>query len=656
MLRSSASVAAPRWLALLPILGSLLGSVSASPAGAAEFPPVTERERSLETAPGHPEAPAVVLYRNGRFTMMGALGSESHSSLRVEGRIKVLSDEGRNHGEVVVEHSDFIRLASFEGRTVLPDGREVALPADSLFQETITGNKSWYRTKAAFPALEPGAIVDYRYELRFELVSDLAPWYFHSAIPTLHSEVVYYIPQHVSAQPWSQATFGGQIRSSQKRTAQGTELKIWMDGLPPIPDEPAGLPFEDLSSSFLVVPTAIVESGTRFLLFEDWKSACDIADYSYREVRRRDGRTRARGRELAKAAGRDREAKARSIFAFVRDEIALLDLPGVSPKIGASLDDMVQEQRADHAGKGLVLEAMLDAAGLDPELVWAADRRFGRIDTAVANPAWFEAVLVRIELDGREVFLDPSDPGHGFGYLRPDLEGMEAVVYSRKKPRVIRLPTAAHDANVRRASLDLALDDDGRIAGTGEMAFEGHHGVRWFTRHRASAARAEAVADYLEERFPGFEIGEAAITEDLEAGRLEVAWTLTQSEEDVLGDEATLVPSRPLGPLSQPFTLTPAQRLTPVLLRFVDRDLVEVSVTWPPGWAAEVVPEDGSLDNGAGAYVTGVEHDEAARTLRYSRRFDTVENLFEGPNYSQLRDLYDAVAAGDARELVVIRE
>jgi Domain of Unknown Function with PDB structure (DUF3857) len=635
---------------------SLLVGAFAAPVSGADFRPITASERALESVPGYPEAPAVVLFRNGRFTMMGALGSESYSSLRVEGRIKILSEEGTGWGEVAVPHSDFIRLVSFEGRTVLPDGREVPLPKDALFRETVTGDKSWYRTKAAFPALEPGAILDFRYELRFEVVSDLAPWYFHSDIPTLHSEIVYYIPEHVSAQPWGQATFGSKFQSSQKRTAQGTELEISLDDMAPVPDEPFSPPFEDLSSSFLVVPTAIVDGGTRFLLFEDWKSACDIADYSYREVRRRDGRTRDRGREIAKAAGKEPGARARALFAFVRDQIALVDLPGVTPKVGDSLDDMVSEQRADHAGKGLVLEAMLDAAGLGPELVWAADRHYGRIDTSVANPGWFEAVLVRIELDGQEVFLDPSDPGNGFGYLRPELEGMQAVVYSRKKPRVIRLPVRSPQANTREVTVALAVDEAGRLSGTGEMVARGHHGAHWFQDHPSSSARAEAVRDYLEESFPGFEIADPEIVEDLDTARLEAKWSLVQAEEDVLGDQATVAPSRPLGPLAQPFTLAPAQRLTPVQLRYADSDRVDLTVSWPEGWVADVVPDAVSVDNRAGLFAVALDVDEEARTLRYSRRFDTVETSFDRSQYVDLRALYAAVDESDDQELVLVRE
>ena len=665
---------------VLSLLG--LAWVLGSPVGAADFPPIRPEDRALGAVPGSPDAPAVVLYRNGRLTIMGGPTSESHSSLVVEGRIKLLTEEGREHGEVVVGHSDTIRLALFEGRTVLPDGREVALPEDSVVRERVSGGKTSYRTTATFPALEPGAILDYSYELRWELITHIEPWFFQDMIPTLHSEITYYVPGHVTARPWGRETFGRRLQAREQRTSWGTELEVWMDDLPAVPDEPATLPFEDLSSRFLLLPTGVTEVGrrmrsafdrnvipggrdtgirvqrTRLLLFEDWKSACGLVDYSYREVRRRDGRVRALGRRLAREAGTEPEARARAVYSFVRDQIARLDFPGVAvaPRPEESLDDLLRDREADLAGKALMLEAMLDAAGFAPELVWAADRRFGAIDTSVANPHWFESVLVRIELGGREVFLDPSSPGHAFGYLHPDLEGMEGLVYSRTSPRLIRLPGRSYEANVRRVTLELTVDGKGRVAGSGALSFEGHHGARWFVGEPTASGRTETLTTFLEERFPGYEVSQVTVTDDLEATRLDATWNLERRREEARGDRVTLVSSRPLGPVAQQFTLTAAERLTPVLLPFPGRDEVEVAVRWADGWAPEAVPEEVGFVSNAGSFVTEVEGDHGGRRLRVRRTFETVERLFVGPNaYLAVQALYAAAAAGDALELVLVR-
>ncbi len=624
---------------------------------ASGFPPVRQSDREMTSVPDYPEAPAVVLYRDARFTMMGTLVSQSSSSLEVEGRIKLLTEEGKKYGEVRVPHSDFVRLVSFEGRTVLPDGREVPVPEDAVFQETVTGQKRWSVTTATFPAIEPGAILDYRYELRFESIAHLDPWYFQDWIPTLHSEITYYVPGSVAAAPWGVATFGGKFQSSQKKTARGTEVKVWMDDLPPVPDEPEQYPFEDLSSRFLLLPTMIGEGVQHYPLFGNWRSTCDVLDSIYADARHRDGAVRAKGKALAKKAGDDPEARARAIFAYVRDSISTAFYPGVAPLSDGTLDDMLRAQRADSAGKALMLQAMLGAAGIDADLVWAADRRYGRIDLGLANPNWFEKVLVRLCRGEREVFLDPGEPGNGFGYLDADLEGMGAVVYDRRKPEQIELPTRPWESNARHARVELRVGDDGALGGTGHLVLEGHDGATWLLAKDTSEDRRDALTDYLKKEFPGFDVGDVKVTEDLDASRIELTWSLAQRAEEVLGDQATVVPSRPLGPIGQRFTLAPSDRLTPVLLPFADRDEVELTVSWPDGWRAEAVPEATSFTSAAGAFTAETHLDEAAHTLSYTRRFDTREREFVGrAAYTALRGLYAAAEQSDAQKLLLLHE
>lgn len=622
---------------------------------AAGFQKVTEREKTMSVAPGYPEAPAVVLFKDAHFTMMGALGSEAYSSLEVRGRIKLLKEEGTDFGEVKVAHNDFVRLVSFEGRTVLPDGRTVPLPDDALFETTVSGKKRWSVTTATFPALEPGAILDYRYELRFESINSFDPWYFQEAIPTLHAEIVYTIPSNVAAIPWGKATFGRRFQTEQQKAARGQQLRVWMDDLPPIPNEPLAFPYEDLSSSFMLLPTLMKVSGQTILLFKDWSSACDVADYTYADVRRRDSEARRTAKRLAKEAGKSDAEKARAILAFVRDEIGTIAIPGVIPRLGEDVDEMLRKRAADIAGKGLILREMLDGAGLDADLVWAAERGYGIVDTSLANPNWFERVLVRVKLDGRTVYLDPVDRAAAPGYLSSQLEGMPAVVYSRRKPEVIELPSAPFDANLRQATVDLTVDEEGRLTGTGKMVLAGHHAAYWLRSEAGSEGLAEALGDHLEERFPGFEVADLDVREDRDVPRIELSWTLTQRDEEVLGDEVTVVPSLPLGPIEQRFTLAPGQRLTPVLLAYADRDEVDVTVHWPDGWEAEVVPDGVTFDNAAGAYHVDRDLDEQAGTFHLHRRFDTTEKSFVGQQaYGALRELYDRTEDGDGRDLVLV--
>src|SRR3954449_13418437 len=101
---------------LLTLILALLASRGAA---AADFPPITAEERALTAVPGEPNAPAVVLFKKGEFLMAGYgrfVGSLA-SHLRVQARVKILTEAGKSNGEIAIAHSGSLRLQSFSGRT-----------------------------------------------------------------------------------------------------------------------------------------------------------------------------------------------------------------------------------------------------------------------------------------------------------------------------------------------------------------------------------------------------------------------------------------------------------------------------------------------------------------------------------------------------------
>src|SRR5690349_4237662 len=110
----------PRRSFLLLLILACAGLVR--PAGAADFPPLTEAERSLSAAT-QPDAPAVVLFRKGELWLLNAArGDEVSSRLVVRERWKILSTAGQEYGNARISHSGHFRLVHLAGRTVLPDG------------------------------------------------------------------------------------------------------------------------------------------------------------------------------------------------------------------------------------------------------------------------------------------------------------------------------------------------------------------------------------------------------------------------------------------------------------------------------------------------------------------------------------------------------
>ncbi|HEY0514716.1 MAG TPA: DUF3857 domain-containing protein [Thermoanaerobaculia bacterium] len=637
----------------LALLGSLAG---ARRAAAEDFPPITDEERAIAAVPGEPNAPAVVLFKKGEFLMAGyGLGSGNlASSLRIQVRLKILTEEGKSNGEIAISHSDAERLHGFAGRTVLPDGRVLPISSDARFVRKTSRSLKTFTTAVAFPSVQVGAILDYRYELRFDSPFYLEPWYFSEEIPVRYSEVVFKTMKEMQAQAWSRAPMRVKIQKQTEKSSVGYVTKAWAENVPSVPDDPYGPPYQDLAAQMLLLPTGIITPYEHVTLFESWPKVCELIGTEYDKALRHDGGVGKQAKAVA-ASGTPRE-KAQALYRFVRDEVHGNLYWGVGVDADHGVGKILSERVGSRAEKALLLQSMLKAVDIDSRLVWAGDRDRGAIDPQLANPHWFDTVLVLVELDGQRTYLDPSDRALGFGHLRAGYEGSPALIHDPKKPEGVVLPAAPFDQNLERAEIDLALDAKGRLAGTGVLRLTGQQAWPKIDWKDDAAKATQAWKEWLDKRFRDFQISDVKAVESADEEKVTVTWSLAQREEEVLGDEATLVPSAPLGPLAQPFVQPSASRRTGVMFGYPYRQEVELRLRWPEGWKVDSTPQEKNVLGSAAALASSVEVKPAERTLVYRRRLDvTRRQLDTSKEYDALRNLFAEVEKNDAQKLALVR-
>jgi len=632
---------------------SLLGGVS--PAAAA-LPPITEADWAAAAPASDPNAGALVLYKSAEFQLMDLRQEHIASFLRLRARIKVLTPQGLESGELEIPHSRQMRLASLTGRTLLPGGVVVPLPADAKFDRRQSKRARTWVTAVAFPALQVGAILEYEVELRFDSVFALEPWYLSDRWPVRFAEVAFLIPKSLEATSWGldprqsglkmQTIEGRDHRRFEARAAQ----------LPALPDEPYAAPVADLATQFGILTTAYREGLDRVSLFESWESTCKWVNEGYYVDARLGNRgVKQRARELVstKASPRDR---AEAIYRFVRDELRTEDAKGITLEEGSTLQRVLSEASGDYAEKALLLQAMLDAVAIHSRLVWANERSSGVAFLQVPNPTWFERMLVAVDLPEGRVYLDPSARGLAFGTLAAEVEGSQALLYDPRAPEIITLPAGAPaERNGRTVNLRLSVTEEGGVSGGGELLLTGHHAVEAIGEAEVDDPKT-IWEEWLVERLPAFRFESVAVTPAADAAEVRVSWQMATRPEEELGDELSLLPSRPLGPLSQPLVLTAEARRTPLILPFPDRDEVTLELTLPRGWRHEALPPKASIENATGSFHAATEIDEAASKITYRRDLTiAVRETQDTGSYEQLRGLFAAVERNDAQPLALVR-
>jgi len=640
------------------LLGALaLSAVLTSQAYAAEFAEITQQERELTSVPGQPNASAVVLFKKGKFSVTEDVrtGRDLYDyTVRV--RRKILTEEGKKYGEITLVHGKLSRLQKLEGRTVLPDGRSIPLPKDATFKRRASMSEKIFVTSVAFPAVEVGAILDYSYQVRLESILLVEPWIFQEEVPTLVSEILYEIPKTLGVNYWLQDPMRTGVSGEIKETPEGWEIFGQGKNLPALLSEPYGPPLVELAGYVMILP-AVVEGdfGVWRDLLKTWASTCELYAPGYEKAVRKSGAASRKAKEIAaKLPGAGGRERAEAVYRFVRDEIETVAWTGVDLPEDSTVDSVLAAGRGGSVEKALLLQTMLQAVDVPGRPVWVAERHGGMPNLAYPNPGWFDRVIFAADVDGRRLFLDPSDRRLAFGRLDPTLEGMPALLFSRT-PETITLPVTSFEENQRQAKIELDVDGEGRLSGRGSLAFIGHHG--WDRLHRGEDAETtvKAWTEWLGNSYTDFAIDGVKVSEAVEERKVEVTWTMAQRAEEVLGDEVTFLPSRPLGPTQQIFQLPPSQRLSAVLLLFGDRDEVELTVRWPEGWRPEALPSETQAVGPAGSLTASIQVDEPGRRLTYRRRFDIKEREYGKELYGAIRSLYNQTEKHDAQPIVLVR-
>ncbi len=638
-----------RWFA-----ASLLAA--AGGAGAqSDFPPITAEEQALKEVAGQANAPAVYLFRKGRLSYSFSARKGLTARLEMAARIKVLTEEGKRFGELRVEHGKLLRLEGIAARTVLADGQVRAIPPEAVFLDKLSEQRRFYATKAAFPAVEVGSILDYRYELRFDTPLLIEPWVFHQDIPTLYSEIVYLVPRNVSAHQYVRDPQG--LKPGEERsTTEGEGIyRAWARDVPPLPDEPLSHHGRDLATVVATVLDTVAMMGEPVSLQLSWNHLARQMRELYEKSLRDAGDAARLARSLTSSLpAAPARVRALALYRFVRDEVATTPGGGVWLDKGSEVDDALKRRAGTVVEKALLLAGLLRGVEIANEVVVAGGTGGEGLDPRLPTILPLEHAVVVAAIDGRNVALDPSDPCLGFGQLLAEFEG--AAGLRVQTGTLTRLPTSSAADNLRKARLELTLDAEGRASGVGTLTVSGQRAAEACRIGRGEDDPEKAWREWLEKRFGSFQVAGARAERRADSEQLIVSWEMSQREEEVLGTDATLRPCQPFGPFRQSLTLKPEERKTPVVLPFAASEDLEVALTWSDGWEVEAQPENRALVSDLGTFSISTSVDAAARRLTYTRRLDLRTARLEGlEQYRATRDLFAHVEKNDAQALVLVR-
>ena len=159
--------------------------------GKMEWEKIDEAELARTSYEEAPEAPAVILFDRGKIDIGFIRGTHEINIVSDKyRRIKILNEKGYEHADVRIRHYEEEKIDNLEARTILPDGKKIKLDKKEYHKNLLRkggGAGDYYEIIFTFPALEPGCIIEYKYEKKSKYMTFLDKWYFQNELYTFQS-------------------------------------------------------------------------------------------------------------------------------------------------------------------------------------------------------------------------------------------------------------------------------------------------------------------------------------------------------------------------------------------------------------------------------------------------------------------------------------
>ncbi|AWG21292.1 transglutaminase [Flavobacterium faecale] len=427
------------FLALLLFIGGFLQSTAQS----FELGKVSVAELQEKVHPKDSSAVAAILFEKGTNNFIYNQGKGFEVVLKVKVRVKIYKKEGYDWATKKVgyysDRGSSERVSFSNAYTYnLINGKieKTKLKSEGEFNDEI--NSFWSQKKITMPNVKEGSVIEYEYAIYSERISSLRDWYFQSSIPVNYSSYTNSVPEYFKYNSNSKGFIFPKVTVSQNNNSIIITSKERGDN--------GGLAYQSTSTTFSSDKIDFMEKVTEYVSVDvpamkseayvynldnytaslsqeltstlypnsvpkyystTWEDVVKtIYDYDdFGPELKKTGYFEEDITNILKGKVSDDE-KIDAILNHVKTAVKWNDIFGYSCMNGVK--KAYKEKTGNIADINLMLTAMLRYAGFTVNPVLVSTRSNGI--SFFPNRNAFNYVIAAVELNGKTILLDGSDP------------------------------------------------------------------------------------------------------------------------------------------------------------------------------------------------------------------------------------------------------
>jgi hypothetical protein len=554
-------------------------------------------------------------------------------------------------------------VAAVQGRTIHPNGSVVALsgkPSDLL---VFKGAGHRYQDMTfTLPAVEVGSIIEYRYQIRYKEDQVSSPiWmvqqpyfvhkahYFFNPVFSVGQQVVDDHNQIAGGVMYAtRLPYGGQVvQDSMHR------YNLDVTNVPPLPRGDFLPPLNTLRESVIFYYTN-ANSGPEY-----WKTEGRFWAKKAERFCSVSSVTKKAAAELV-APGDSEEAKARKLYAAVMkiDNTDFDSSPNAKTKENKDAGSVWKQQRGTSDDIAMLYVSMARAAGLAAWPMQVVNRDRAEYEATYLSMDQFDDYIVVIEINGKDVYLDPGQKMCAFGVMHWKHELAKGFRLNKDGASIEETPAGPPKAAVVQRIADITLDEKAEITGTGRIVLSGQEALYW--RQLALLEVMDELAkdfnDYLTRSLPEGVKGKLERFDGLDDYDANLTARIMLS-----GNLGALTAKRAILPAflfeargGQPF-LEDLTREVPVDLHYATMEEDEITYHFLPAIKVASIPH-GEAVNWADRIVFNSSVTQSGAAITAKRTFVRNSAVLASTLYNTLRYVYQKISSADQQQIVLNRD
>jgi hypothetical protein len=605
--------------------------------------PVTPQDQQIKEVPGNPGAPAIQLY----------YANQLHDNEGYEfyyKRIKILNESGKQYADVEISGTTESKVTNLKARTIHPDGSIVEFTGKP-FDKTIFKGRGFKLAAKAFtmPDVTIGSIIEYKYRLDYYW-SDT--WVLQHDLFTVKEFVSFEPSQYGQGLSW----VGRNLQDHQPVKKSGRWEMQW-DNVPAFEVE-ANMPPERIYK-----PT-IQFYYVRYDITGADKFWVEIGKYLNDYYGRYIGNRKEIREAAAEAIGTetDPEKKLRKLYERAQQvknlsyerEMTQQERKKEKIKTNENLGDIVKRGYGDSDDITAFFVGMARASGFEASLLLASSRREDFFSDKLLSLSNFGGRVAQVNLNGKELYLQPGVRYCPFGLLHWTNTSSEALRFDKKGGAFVMVPGLGSDRSLTHRTAAMDLSEEGALHGDITIEFNGEEALqhRLDSNGDDDASRKKDLEDELKNWLPTGAVVKLVKVDGWDSPNepLVAHFTLDLPDFAVVAGKRVLLPSL-LFQSQQKDAFKHAERKYPVYFPYAFSERDRVSIKLPPGYVLESLPPRQDLKLDFARYQTAAAFDGKQFVTERAFAFNAI--FVQLARYPELKEFMSKVKAGDEQQAVL---